>query len=247
MKADPATQLHLLDLQAVDTAAAQLAHRRRTLPDIAVVADREQQLRSLTDDIVRAQTEVGDLDREQRRLEADVDQVRQRSARDQQRLTSGAITSARELEGLQHEVQTLGRRQGNLEDQVLELMEQRESGDAALARLRAESAQVQEERDEAVRRRDDALTQIEVDLQGRRAERDRLVTDLPADLLASYERIRSTSGGTGAAALRQRRCEGCRLELAGSDLSRARNAVPDEVLRCEECGRILVRTPDSGL
>lgn len=247
VKAAPEVQLRLLDLQAVDTAMAQRVHRRRTLPELAVIADTSQRLATLSGDTVRAQTEISDLDREQRRLEMDVDQVRSRSERDEQRLVSGAVGSPKELERLQHEVQSLARRQGDLEDQVLELMERRETAAAALAEVTRSVQRGTAERDEAAGRRDAAFADIDAELRDREVERDRLTATLPADLLALYERLRSSSGGTGAAALRQRRCEGCRMELANTDVNRFRNAPPDEVLRCEECGRILVRTPESGL
>ncbi|MBA2552211.1 MAG: hypothetical protein H0V10_00640 [Geodermatophilaceae bacterium] len=247
MKADPEDQLRLLDLQAVDTVMAQRTYRRRTLPELAIIAESAARLATLSGDVVRAQTEIGDLSREQRRLELDVDQVRSRSERDQQRLESGSVGSPKELERLQHEVQSLARRQGDLEDQVLELMERREALDAALAAVNESVQRVTADRDDATARRDSAFAEIDAELSDREAERDGLTAALPADLLALYERLRAGSGGTGAAALRQRRCEGCRMELASTDLNRARNAPPDEVLRCEECGRILVRTPESGL
>jgi len=115
VKADPEVQLRLLDLQAHDAALARLEHRRRTLPELAVIADADTRLAALRADVVRAETEVGDLDRELRRLEDDVDQVRRRAERDQQRMLSGAVP-AKELESLQHEVETLTRRQSDLED-----------------------------------------------------------------------------------------------------------------------------------
>lgn len=247
MKAAQEVQQQLLDLQAVDTVVAQRAHRRRTLPELAVIAETSRQLARLSDDAVRAQTEVGDLDREQKRLEMDVDQVRARSERDEQRLASGAVGSPKELERLQHEVQSLARRQGDLEEQVLGLMEQREAADAVLAEVGRATERVTAEHAEATSRRDAAFAEIDAELSDREADRATLTAVLPADLLALYERIRASSGGTGAAPLRQRRCEGCRMELASSELNRAREAPDDEVLRCDECGRILVRTPDSGL
>jgi len=247
VKAAAEVQQRLLDLQAVDTVMAQRTHRRRTLPETAVIAAASERLSTLSGDAVRAQTEIGDLEREQRRLELDVDQVRARSERDEQRLSAGAVGSPKELERLQHEVQSLARRQGDLEDQVLGLMERRETADAALADIHRAIAEVIVERDGAAATRDATFTDIDTELQEREVERGRLVGTLPADLLALYERLRTTSGGTGAAALRQRRCGGCRMELANSDVNRFRNAPPDEVLRCEECGRILVRIPESGL
>jgi uncharacterized protein len=246
VNADPAAQIRLLDLQAVDTILAQLDHRRRTLPEQATIADAEARLAALNDDVVRAETEAGDLDREQRRLESDVEQVRQRSARDQQRMQAGAVP-AKEVVSLQHEVESLARRQSDLEDGVLELMEQREAVDARLAALRTDAEKVGAGRDAAVASRDAALAEIEADAASRTNDRAALAEHIPAELLSLYERVRQSAGGVGAAALRQRRCEGCRLELAGTELRAARSAPPETVLRCENCRRILVRTPESGL
>lgn len=246
MKADPEVQLRLLDLQARDAALARLEHRRRTLPELAVIADADTRLAALRADVVRAETEVGDLDRELRRLEDDVDQVRRRAERDQQRMLSGAVP-AKELESLQHEVETLTRRQSDLEDTELEVMERREDAEARAGEVRAEVEKVTATRSEAEQARDKAFAEIEAEAAADTEARAALADGLPADLMVLYEKVRAASGGVGAAMLRQRRCEGCRLELMGAELRAAQAAPPDEVLRCENCRRILVRTTESGL
>ncbi|HEY9475497.1 MAG TPA: C4-type zinc ribbon domain-containing protein, partial [Mycobacteriales bacterium] len=222
-------------------------HRRATLPELAEIELGDQRLAALRDDVVRAETRLRDLDRDQRRLEADVDQVRQRAARDQQRMASGVIGSPKELESLQHEVDTLARRQSDLEDQVLEVMERQETVDTELSELRSRMDQIAAELGSAVAGRDSAYAEIDAAQASAASERDRIAAEIPEELSALYERIRASAGGVGAAALRQRRCEGCRLELAGTELTTARTAPPDAVLRCENCGRILVRIPESGL
>jgi hypothetical protein len=247
VKADPTAQIRLLDLQAVDRALDQLAHRRRTLPEIAEIEKATAVLGSLRDDVVRGRTAVEDLDREIRRLETDVEQVRARKTRDQQRMDSGAVTHAKELESLQHEVASLSRRQSELEDTELELMERREEAQAVLDTAVAALDEGQGAIDAAAARRDAAFAEIDAAEATRRAERDPAAAGIPADLLALYEKIRASSGGTGAAMLRARRCEGCRIELSGSDMSALAAAPADEVVRCEECRRILVRTGESGL
>jgi uncharacterized protein len=246
VKADPKVQLRLLDLQSHDSALARLEHRRRTLPELAVIADADTRLAALGSDVVRAETEVSDLDRELRRLEGDVEQVRARSERDQQRMQSGAV-AAKELESLQHEVETLARRQSDLEDTELEVMERREEAESRAATVRSELDTVSTARAEAARARDATLAEIDAGAAADTGARAAVATELPADLLALYEKVRAVSGGVGAAALKHRRCEGCRLELLGSELRAAQAAPPDEVLRCENCRRILVRTPESGL
>jgi hypothetical protein len=130
---------------------------------------------------------------------------------------------------------------------VLDLMERREQAEARATAVGAEVERVRSERDAATAARDAAFAEIDADIAARTAERAATTAEIPADLLALYEKVRGSAGGVGAAALRKRRCEGCHLELAGSELRAARTAPPDAVLRCENCRRILVRTPESGL
>lgn len=245
MNADTATQLRLLDLQAADTALAQLAHRRANLPELAALAEREKAAAELHNEFVDAQTRVSDVAAEQRRLESDVDTVRARAGRDEARLQAGGLPS-RELESLQHEIATLARRQSTLEDELLEVMERAEEAETELrtAGAKHEEALAEQQRLEAAR--DAAFTEIDAAAAQRKPERDAIAGALPADLLALYERARA-HGGTGAALLRQRRCEGCHIELSGSELAAVRNAAPEEVVRCDNCRAILVRTAESGL
>ncbi|HVX42235.1 MAG TPA: C4-type zinc ribbon domain-containing protein [Mycobacteriales bacterium] len=246
MNADPAAQIRLLDVQSVDTALNQLAHRRDHLPEIQKITEIDEELATHRADAVRAETEVSDLDREQKRIDRDVEQVRARAERDQGRLQSGA-GSAKELENLQHEVASLQRRQSTLEDQELEIMERREEAEGRLTEVAAKVDELTAARAELEGTRDEALKEIEAQIAERQSERAEIVGDIPADLLALYDKIRAQSGGVGAAMLSQRRCEGCRIELAGGELETVRKAAPDTVVRCEECRRILVRTKNSGL
>lgn len=245
MKADPQVQRRLLDLQALDTNLAQLAHRRRSLPERAELEALARELSSLEDERVRAQVAVDDLDRDIARLEKDVEQVRARKEKDQNRLAAGT-GPARELEALQHELASLNRRQGDLEDAELELMEQRETAQGVLDGVEQRLADAREKRAATEQRRDDALAEIAKEEEFKRGARQPLAADLPGELVTLYDKIREDTG-LGAALLTAGRCGGCRLELSGADLARIRQAAPDDVVRCEDCRRIMVRTNESGL
>jgi uncharacterized protein len=245
VKADPQAQRRLLDLQALDTALAQLAHRRKNLPEHAELLRFADDVAALDDDRAGAQVAIDDLDRDIARLDRDVDQVRARADKDRTRLDAGT-GPARELEALQHELGTLGRRQRDLEDAELELMERRENAEAVLSDVERRLTAARERHADVERRRTEALTGIDKDEEFRRTGRVPLIADLPADLVSLYERIREQTG-MGAALLRSGRCEGCRLDLSGREKARVRAAAPDEVLQCDECRRILVRTAESGL
>jgi predicted nucleic acid-binding Zn-ribbon protein len=196
---------------------------------------------------VAAQTEESDTAREQTKAEQDVDQVRQRAARDQQRLDSGAITSPKDLENLQREIASLAKRQGDLEDIVLEIMERRESAQERVAELTERVASVQSKIDDATARRDAAFDELDGEAAAVTKEREVIAASVPADLLKLYDKLREQQGGIGAAKLYQRTCQGCRQELAITELNEIRAAAPGTVVRCENCRRILVRTSESGL
>ncbi|GAB3942199.1 zinc ribbon domain-containing protein [Micromonospora vulcania] len=245
MKADPQVQRRLLDLQAIDTNLAQLAHRRRALPERAELEALARELSSLEDERVRAQVAVDDLDRDIARLEKDVEQVRARKEKDQNRLAAGT-GPARELEALQHELVSLNRRQGDLEDAELEVMEQRETAQGVLDGVEQRLADTREKRATTEQRRDDALAEIAKEEEFKRGARQPLADDLPGELVTLYDKIRQDTG-LGAALLTAGRCGGCRLELSGADLAQIRKAAPDDVVRCEDCRRIMVRTNESGL
>lgn len=245
MKAEPAVQRRLLDLAGVDAELARLAHRRRSLPEHAELTAAEAAVRTAKDAVVEAETNAGDLDRDIRRIERDVEGVRARTERDNA-LLSGAGIGAKQAVELQHELETLKRRQGVLEDEQLEVMEQREALGGHLDHARATLDAAERELTAITERRDTALLDIDAGEAGRGRAREEVLATLPADLLTAYERRRATQG-VGAALLAQRRCQACRLELDRTALSELRGAAPDEIVHCEECGVILVRTPESGL
>jgi uncharacterized protein len=247
VKAAPDDQLRLLDLQALDSALDRLGHRRRTLPELAEIEDLRARTTRLADDVILLETEDSDLGREQSKVDADVEQVRVRTQRDQQRLDSGQVGSPKELENLQSEIESLHRRQSELEDIELEVMEKREVVQTRLDELRREREHATLTLNETEQRRDMTWAEIDAETDKTTTQRAELAGSLPSELTDLYEKVRGSSAGVGAAALHRGRCEGCHLQLNTTDLNRIREADADEVLRCEECRRILVRTADSGL
>jgi uncharacterized protein len=247
VKASPEAQLRLLELADLDTELGRLDHRRRTLPETAELAQLSERAAKVRDAITIADTNLADLDRDLSRAERDVDQVRVRIDKDNQRLDAGQVSNARELESLQNEVVSLRKRQDDLEEVVLELMERRESAQALRDGAAAEGETVGADEAAVTARRDAAAAEINEQAAKATAARATAAGDVPADLVALYDKIRASSSGLGAAPLRRGQCGGCRVMLSTVDLNAIRAAAPDEVIRCEECRRILVRTAESGL
>ena len=246
LNADPADQLRLLDIAEQDARLAQLTHRRRTLPEIAEIEHLTRHRETVRDRIVGAETESSDVGREVAKAEADVEQVRARATRDAERLDSGAIPSAKELESLQHEIGSLAKRQADLEDIELEILERQEDVNRVLTELRQEASDLEERLAAATQRRDETFAELDKDAGFVTEGRASLGASTSPELLALYEKIRAKQT-PAAAAIRRGQCGACQMEINSTELGEIRAAAPDAVLRHEDCGAILVRTAESGL
>jgi predicted nucleic acid-binding Zn-ribbon protein len=234
-------------VQKLDSRADQLRHQRANLPEITEIVTLQGK-RTDVENLARdARIVVDDLTAEQQKVDADVEAVRSRRARDRDRMDRGLISNPKDLERMQHELESLERRISSLEDDELEVMEKLEEAQAELVKLEGMVAEADEQIAGLSTTRDGKLAGIDEELAKVTTDRGPAAEGLPADLLALYDRLREQKGGVGAAELRARQCGGCRLSLDQAELNRIRGLDADEVVRCEECQRILVRTPESGL
>ncbi len=246
MKADPTHQLKLLDVADLDSRANQLRHQRAHLPELVEITALEAERTALTDQVRDARIVVDDLTVEQKKADREVEQVRTRRERDRSRMDGGQITNPKDLERMQHELVSLERRITTLEDAELEVMEALEEAQQVLDGLGIRAEDIDARLAELVTARDEKQAGIDASLAEVAGARGPAVDGMPDDLLALYERLREQKG-VGAALLSGRQCSGCNMSIDASEISRIRSAPADEVVRCEECQRILVRSDESGL
>jgi predicted nucleic acid-binding Zn-ribbon protein len=244
MKAEVIQQRSLLELAELDAELSRVEHRAKNLPEQQQLEAAQAEHREANDRLAVVQIALEDLDGQVAKFESEIDAVRQREDRDRSLLAAGTV-DAKQLTELQHELQTLERRQASLEDSLLEVMERREELQTRQADELAEIDKLQIKLTEAQQARDDAHSEIDQLRHQSASRRDELVSALDADLVALYERQRSR-GGPGAGLLQGRRCGACRIEIDRGELSRISAAAEDDVLRCPECGAILLRVKGTG-
>ncbi len=246
MLADPAVQRILLTLADLDSEVARVQHAARTLPQHKAIASLMEARQSVTDELVASNIEVDDLGVAVTKAEADLTPVKARQVRNQQRIDDGSISDAKILRSLTEEVEHLKRRISELEDSELELMGRLEDATAHRDRIAGQKAEIETRLRDEVAGRDVAVGKLRKEATDLTETRASVVGRIPADLLGLYEKMRASSG-MGAAPLKAGRCGGCQLQLTPADLDAYRRAPAEQVLRCVECDRILIRTPESGL
>ncbi|GLB81400.1 hypothetical protein Mkiyose1665_37830 [Mycobacterium kiyosense] len=239
MKAEVAQQRSLLELATLDAELSRIAHRATHLPQREAFERVQGEHSAASDRLGAVRIAVEDMDAEVSRLESEIDAVRKREDRDRSLLAAGAA-DAKQQSDLQHELETLQRRQSSLEDSLLEVMERREELQAQQAVEDTSIAKLQVELADAQRDFDAALAEIDQTRAEHSSRRDALAASLNPDLAALYERLRA-GGGPGAGQLQGHRCGACRIEIGRGELARINAAAEDEVLRCPECGAILLR------
>ncbi|MDD4866615.1 MAG: zinc ribbon domain-containing protein [Mycobacterium sp.] len=243
MKADVAQQRSLLELSKLDAELSRIAHRAAHLPQQQALERAGAEHDAARDRLGAVRIALEDVDAQVARFESEIEAVRQRADRDRSLLSSGA-TDAKQLSDLQHELETLQRRQASLEDSLLEVMERREELQAQRDAEQGAVESLQGELAGAQQALDTARAEIEEARQRHSSRREALSAALSPELSALYERQRA-GGGPGAGPLLGRRCGACRIEIDRGEMSRISAAAEDEVMRCPECGAILLRVEDS--
>lgn len=231
----------LLRLQELDVTMAQLRHRRASLPERSVLAEHEAHIARLDVELSELAARSAELQRTQRRLEDEVASIEAKAAETDKKLYSGSVSSPRDLQAMQAEVESLRRRAAGLEDDVLDVMEALEPVEAERSRLEERLEGVHADAAGVRHAIAEAESGIDAELQEVETAREQAAADLPAGLLDTYERLRGRLEGIAVARLDGAQCTGCHLALPATEVDAVRRAPADELVYHEECGRILVR------
>jgi len=240
VKASPEHQNLLIELQLIDTAISHLKIKLANLPEREQITAIHTRLENTAVELAVVETELADVAIDLRRIEVDVEQVADRIKKDESRLSSG-VGSPKELEQLQHELGTLAKRKSELEDGELEVMLKHDAVKARVDELQNDQVGLKQLELELNIRLENATTEIQGEIGVQQAERGQLAPKIEATLVELYEKVRTSNDGVGAALLVGNKCEGCHLSINAIEIERIKSLPADEIIRCEECRRILVR------
>jgi predicted nucleic acid-binding Zn-ribbon protein len=229
---------HLLDLQELDLAIDRLRTRRKALISgaelVAARADADAAEARFGEHTLQLDT----LDRDATKVEHEIDSLTQKTAAEQQRMASGAVANARELEAIGHEITNLKRRIADREDELLAIMERRETVEAGAKEAEATAQERRAHAEQTGGASSEELALVEAELAARESERPALAATIDPEVLELYDDLRPQKKGIGAAALIVNVCQGCHEQLSAVELDHVRHT--DDVPRCEHCRRILV-------
>ena len=240
MQASTEQQSLILELQLLDNEIMQSNTKLKSLPEIEQLLHIEKRVTAANDELAVVKSEAEQIALELRRGEVDVETVTDRITKDEARLSSGNATP-KELEQLQHEVESLKKRQEALEEIELEIMIRNDAVIARTNTLTTDLASLQTLKDEISGRLQSATDEINKVIADKNTARNLVAGKIEKALIDLYEKIRGNAGGVGAAALVGNKCNGCNLAINAVEMERIKSLAKDELLRCEECRRILVR------
>ena len=228
----------LLKLQEVDSEISRLTHRREELESAAAV-------RAAAEMVVGAENLLGDLrlsldeiSSRQKRMEFDDDAMGQKLEAEQKRMYDGTISNPKQLQAVEAEIKSIKERTTRLEDDLLELMEQRETLDGEIRVAETDLAKAREEHDRLAGETARDLEQVRADLETAASSRETIAAGIDEELLELYDDLRASKHGVGAAELVDGVCQGCHEQLSSMELDALKRA--EGIRRCPHCRRIIV-------
>ena len=233
---------HLLAVQDLDLSITQLQHRRAALPEALGLSPIEAQLTALEAQRADATSRRAGLADGQADLEKQIASVTERRNAVEQRMYAARGSAARDLQAMDEEVRHLTQRRAELEELELAVMLDLDPIDAELAALADRMMPMESEARDLRDQVASAQAEIDGELATATEARTAEARHLPAALSDRYEALRARLKGTGAARLKENRCDGCHLELSSVEVERIRAMPPGEVATCEQCGRLLIPT-----
>ena len=211
------------------------------MPDRVALAEQQAAVARMGTELANLQARLHDLQLTQKRLEDEIETVETKKASESKKLNSGTVTAPREIQSLNDEVEALGRRQRQLEDELLDVLEPAEELGVEIDRLVEQRDLVATQTEEIRARIAAQESEIDAATATARSERDEAAAGLDGPLLERYEKLRTRLGGIAVARLEGAQCTGCHVALPAMELDQVRHAAPDAIVVHEDCGRILVR------
>ncbi len=231
----------LFAVQDGDTEIEQI-HRRLSNLSERLLADKVRTERAAVErERDSRRLERLELDRRQKRAEADVEAVSVRIGELEARLYGSGISSPREAREIQVEAERLKPRQDELEERLLEVLEEIDPVDVLLTEL-DEQANAQDMNldvaEEALRVAESELSLALEEVQERR---HRAASKLSTELLARYEGLRRLFGASTVVRFHGKDCDGCPYSMPAVEVDRMKRLPEHTLDECSECGRMVVR------
>ncbi len=231
----------LLAVQALDTTADVLRHRRSHLPERDELEARNAALGAIERDLEPIRMKRKELARAQQVIEDEIALLVEKAAGVDKKMYAGGASNPRELQAMQEELDSLARRRSTLEDRVLEHMLEAEPLDEVIQAGENTRGTLDEDAMALLARVAEAESAIDAELAGLEADRALLVASIDEGLMARYEKLRARFRGVGIAKLEGNKCMGCHLALPAAEAEAVRRqARAERLAECPECDRLLV-------
>jgi predicted nucleic acid-binding Zn-ribbon protein len=230
----------LLTLQEHDSALERLLHRHQTLPERDALHDAESTVTALDARLATTRAERDKVAREEQQLDDEATSLAAKASEVDKRMYSGEVSSPKELQSMQADIDQLRRHQRSVENRELELMEQREPLDATVADLEQQRATLSTEVDRLAAALGAAEAEIIAEMQSERTTRDEIAGSIDAALVREYDRCRAVAKGPGVAKLVGTTCQGCHLSVPAIEAEQIKRTGGQPLAFCDNCGAILV-------
>jgi predicted nucleic acid-binding Zn-ribbon protein len=228
------TQIEILaSLQNIDREIRENAGRKQNL--LSEIESKDRQIEAKKREIETLTAAF--TEKEKLRLEQDrVFQDEGRKTMDK-RMRMNRIKNAKELLALQREIEQLKQHNGELEENLILMMEEIDAIKAQIQAKEAEMAAMQDEWQKKQEELKAQITGIDQAVSEAASRRQRVASQVAAELISRYELIFSRRGGTAVVEVTGGICQGCYMNIPPQLWN---EIIKSEKLNlCPSCQRIL--------
>ena len=224
----------LIELQEVDLKLSEIEELRGNLPQ--EVESLKQDLEETKQTLKESDKRIKEINSSIRDIEANITQADTKLKKYKEQLY--AVTTNKEYDALTHEIETLQNAINESENQTLDLMTERETGEEESKNSHALSKEIEQDLKSRTKELNKRINETKSDETEYLKKRDKITPKIAQSIISKYERIREARNGRAVVPIVRSSCGGCFHRLPPQLIVEVKKM--EKIINCESCGRVLV-------
>ncbi|MCH8298967.1 MAG: hypothetical protein IIC39_00285 [Candidatus Marinimicrobia bacterium] len=224
----------LIELQKVDAKLIEIEELRGSLPQ--EVDGLKKDLTDTEETLKESEGKIKDIDKKIREIEGNISQGSVKLEKYKEQLY--AVTTNKEYDALTHELETMQGAINESENQILDLMEEKEENEEITSNSKTLLEEIQQDlksKSKELKKRISETKNVEVDYL---KKREKITPDISISLISKYEKIKDAKNGRAVVPVVRGACGGCFHRLPPQLVVEVKKM--NKLIHCEACGRVLV-------
>jgi predicted nucleic acid-binding Zn-ribbon protein len=230
----------LLKLQSVDYDLGELERSKDYLPEM--INNLEHEIEDTQKALADSEKELEEETLRYKNLDMELATINQELAKFQKQMT--AIKTNKEYDALTNEIANRKVRISEIEEETLKILTHTDDLKEKIKEYKSKLEKIEKTNTDQLVSLREELDSIEDKIKIKEGDRKNITVRIDKRLLATYERVKKGRGNQVVVAIKKRACGACYKGIPPQVIQEIRKG--ETIYTCDNCGRILIWTEDSG-